>query len=123
MSIASQLPRNCDVTILSEYLPGDPLGPKYASQWADVIWLGVHAPSPREQEMQLNSFSELWHIAQRYPEFGARRIEMTEIMDYGSKEDVCYQNKVPGFRFLSDDELLKGAKFGMKFKTVVITLY
>ncbi|KAK2796748.1 hypothetical protein FQN50_009429 [Emmonsiellopsis sp. PD_5] len=122
MSIASQLPKNCDVTILGEYLPGDPMDQKYVSQWAGAIWLGVHwtPTSPREQEMQLNSFSELWRIAERHPESGARHIEMTEIMDHGSKEAVWYQNKVPGFRFLPDEELPKGAKFGMKYQTVVI---
>ncbi|KAM6508295.1 hypothetical protein FALCPG4_018169 [Fusarium falciforme] len=46
---------------------------------------------------------------------------MTEIMDIGSPDDVWYQNKVPDFRFLSEEELSPGAKYGMKYKTLVIT--
>jgi glycine/D-amino acid oxidase-like deaminating enzyme len=70
--------------------------------------------------MQLNSFSELWRLAESFPESGARHIKMTEIMDYGSKDAVWYQSKVPGFRFLREKELPLGAKFGMEFQTVVI---
>ncbi|PGH15176.1 hypothetical protein AJ79_02541 [Helicocarpus griseus UAMH5409] len=121
MSIASQLPKDSDITILGEFLPGDPMDQRYVSQWAGAIWLGVHTSTPREQKMQLGSFSELWRIAERYPESGARTIEMTEINDYGDKEQVWYQGKVPGFRFLEHHELPRGAKFGMKYQTIVIT--
>jgi hypothetical protein len=92
----------------------------YVSQWAGAVWLGVHASTPREQEMQLNSFSELWRLAESFPESGARHIQMTEIMDHGSKDAVWYQGKVPGFRFLRESELPRGAKFGMQFQTIVI---
>ena len=121
MSIASQLPKNCDVTILGEYLPGDPMDQRYTSQWAGAIWLGTNDATPREQVMQLGSFAELWRLAERSPESGARHIEMTEILDYGSKSDVWFRNKIPGFRALRDDELPKGAKVGHKFHTTVIT--
>lgn len=121
MSIASQLPKNCDVTILGEFLPGDPMDQRYTSQWAGAIWLGVNESSPREQVFQLGSFAELWRIAERYPESGARHIEMTEILDYGSKSDVWFRNKIPGFRALSEAELPKGAKVGHKFHTTIIT--
>ena len=121
MGIASQLPKNTEITILGDFLPGDAMDQRYVSQWAGAIWLGVHDSTPWEQEMQLNSFSELWRIAERHPESGIRQIEMTEIMDNGDPGKVWYQGKVPGFRFLSPSELPKGAKFGMAFQTLVIT--
>ncbi|KFA80072.1 hypothetical protein S40288_08207 [Stachybotrys chartarum IBT 40288] len=46
---------------------------------------------------------------------------MTEIMDRGTKTDVWYAGKVPNFRFLAQDKLPKGALYGMKYKTVVLT--
>ncbi|KAL3480891.1 nucleotide-binding domain-containing protein [Aspergillus californicus] len=121
MGIASQLPKGANITILGEFLPGDPMDQRYVSQWAGAIWLGVHDSTPREQEMQLKSFSELWRIAQRHPESGIRQVTMTEIMDIGEPAQVWYQNQVPGFRFLSPSELPPRAKFGMSFHTVVIT--
>ncbi|KAJ5920160.1 hypothetical protein N7516_011018 [Penicillium verrucosum] len=121
MGIASQLPKNTEITILGDFLPGDAMDQRYVSQWAGAIWLGVHDSTPWEQEMQLNSFSELWRIAERHPESGIRQIEMTEIMDIGDPAEVWYQGKVPGFRFLPPSELPKGAKFGMVFQTLVIT--
>ncbi|KAJ5040127.1 hypothetical protein NUH16_009928 [Penicillium rubens] len=121
MGIASQLPKNTEITILGDFLPGDAMDQRYVSQWAGAIWLGVHDSTPWEQGMQLNSFSELWRIAERHPESGIRQIEMTEIMDIGDPAKVWYQGKVPGFRFLSPSELPKGAKFGMAFQTLVIT--
>ena len=71
--------------------------------------------------MQLNSFSELWRIAERHAESGIRQVKMTEIMDNGNPDQVWYQGKVPGFRLMAPSELLQGAKFGMKFQTVIIT--
>jgi hypothetical protein len=121
MGIASQLPKNAEITILGDFLPGDAMDQRYVSQWAGAIWLGVHDSTPWEQEMQLNSFSELWRIAERHPESGIRQIEMTEIMDNGDPAKVWYQKKVPGFRFLTSSELPTGAKFGMVFQTLVIT--
>lgn len=121
MGIASQLPKSANVTILGEFLPGDPMDQRYVSQWAGAIWLGVHSSTPREQEMQLNSFAELWRIAERHPESGVRQVEMTEIMDDGDPATVWYQGKVPGFRFLAPSELPRGAKFAMQFQTLVIT--
>lgn len=64
MGIASQLPKNTEITILGDFLPGDAMDQRYVSQWAGAIWLGVHDSTPWEQGMQLNSFSELWRIAE-----------------------------------------------------------
>jgi D-amino-acid oxidase len=75
---------------------------------------------PREQHMQLEAFAGLWRIATKHPESSARRATMTEIMDHGSPSQVWYANKVPGFRWMTKEELPEGALYGMKYQTVVI---
>lgn len=121
MTIALGLPKGHDVTIVAEHLPGDYHTKEWASPWAGAIWVGVHASRPAEQAMQLEGFAGLWEIAAKHPESGARRIEMTEIMDRGTKDDVWYAGKVPGFRFLDAHELPDGAIYGMNYWTVVLT--
>lgn len=121
MMAAASLPRNYNVTIVAEYLPGDYGTKEWASPYAGAIWVGVHQSSPREQKMQLEGLMGLLRLAETNPESSVRQIEMTEIMDRGTKADVWYAGKVPNFRFLSDEELPKGAIYGMKYKTVVLT--
>ncbi|RSM12182.1 hypothetical protein CEP52_002599 [Fusarium oligoseptatum] len=113
MVIAASLPKEYDVTIVAEHMPGDYDTKDWASPWAGAIWVGVHDSRPHEQKMQLEGFAGLWKIAEKHPESSARQIEMTEIMDRGSKSDVWYADKLPGFRFLSKDELptARGVKF------------
>lgn len=121
MTIAATLPRDYDVTIVAEHLPGDNHTKEWASPFAGAIWVGVHASRPAQQKMQLEGFAGLWKLAERHPESSVRQIAMTEIMDRGSKDDVWYAGKLPGFRFLSQDELPDGAIYGMKYQTVVLT--
>ncbi|KAH7268912.1 hypothetical protein B0J15DRAFT_233604 [Fusarium solani] len=121
MVIAASLPKEYDVTIVAEHMPGDYDTKDWASPWAGAIWVGVHDSRPLEQKMQLEGFAGLWKLAEKHPESSARQIEMTEIMDRGSKSDVWYADKLPGFRFLSEDELPAGAIYGMKYWTVVLT--
>ncbi|CAH0021052.1 unnamed protein product [Clonostachys rhizophaga] len=121
MMAAASLPRNYNVTIVAEHLPGDYDTKEWASPYAGAIWVGVHQSSPREQKMQLEGLMGLLRLAETNPESSVRQIEMTEIMDRGTKADVWYAGKVPDFRFLSDEELPIGAIYGMKYKTVVLT--
>lgn len=121
MIVAASLPKEYDVTIVAEHMPGDNHTKEWASPWAGAIWVGVHSSRPNEQKMQLEGFAGLWRIAERHPESSARQIQMTEIMDRGTKSDVWYSDKLPGFRFLSDNELPKGAIYGMSYWTVVLT--
>ncbi|RKK11967.1 hypothetical protein BFJ66_g10922 [Fusarium oxysporum f. sp. cepae] len=121
MMAAATLPRDYNVTIVAEHLPGDYHTKEWASPYAGAIWVGVHQSSPREQAMQLEGLMGLLRLAETNPESSVRRIEMTEIMDRGSKEDVWYAGKAPNFRFLSREELPEGALYGMKYTTVVIT--
>lgn len=126
MTIASQLPKDYDITIVGKHLPGDEADMKskeWASPWAAAIWLGTHShlSSSREQRLQLESLVGLMDIAEKHPESSVRKIQIREIMDNGSPEQVWYQHKVPGFRFLNKDEIPRESKFGMTYETVVIT--
>ncbi|KAH6986423.1 FAD dependent oxidoreductase [Ilyonectria sp. MPI-CAGE-AT-0026] len=121
MMAAAKLPRDYDITVVAEHMPGDYDTKEWASPWAGAIWVGVHQSKPEEQKMQLEGFAGLWKLAETNPESSIRQIEMTEIMDRGSKSDVWYAGKLPEFRFLSKDELPKGAIYGMKYKTLVLT--
>ncbi|KAJ4252758.1 hypothetical protein NW762_010664 [Fusarium torreyae] len=121
MLIAAKLARDFDVTIVAEHMPGDYNTKEWASPWAGAIWVGVHQSSPAEQKMQLEGLAGLWRLAETNPESSVRQIQMTEIMDRGSRDDAWYAHKVPEFRFMDDEELPKGAIYGMKYKTVVLT--
>lgn len=121
MTIASQLPKDSEITIVGQHLPGDPPSKEWASPWAATIWVGVHESTPREQMMQLKGFAGLWRLAQTDPDSSVRITECTELMDKGSKQDVWYQGKVPNFRFLDQSEMPEGTLYGMRYQTVVLT--
>lgn len=121
MSIASQLPRDCKVTILGKHLPGDEMDHTYTSQWAGAIWLGTGNASPREQKLQLAAFGDLWRIAEEFPESSVRHTIITDVFDMGEPSDHWFVNKLPEFRMVPKSELPKGAKFGFRYKTCIIT--
>ncbi|KAH7124895.1 hypothetical protein B0J13DRAFT_628204 [Dactylonectria estremocensis] len=102
MMVAASLPKDYNVTIVAEHLPGDYDTKEWASPYAGAIWVGVHQSSPREQKMQLEGLMGLWRLAETNPE-------------------SSYAGKVPEFRFLNQEELPEGAIYGMKYKTIVLT--
>ncbi|KAH6669629.1 hypothetical protein F5X68DRAFT_270974 [Plectosphaerella plurivora] len=109
MMAAATLPRDYDITIVAEYLPGDYHTKEWASPYAGAIW------------MQLQGLRGLLRLAETNPESSVRQIQMTEIMDRGSKDDVWYAGKVPDFKFIDKSDLPPKALYGMTYKTVVIT--
>lgn len=119
MMIANQLPRDYEVTVVGKVLPGDD-SKEWASPWAGACWVGVHDSTPYEQRVQLEGFAGLWKLAAVHPESSARRTTMTEIMDHGTADQVWYAHKLPGFRFLSQQELPQGALYGMTYHTIVL---
>ncbi|CAG9949205.1 unnamed protein product [Clonostachys rosea f. rosea IK726] len=121
LSIASQLPSTYQINILGQHLPGDPFDNDYTSQWAGACWVGVPMSSPRDQRLQLESFAVLWRLAKIHPESGLRRSKMTEIFEYGARDDIWYSSKIPGFRWLDTSELPATARFGMEYQTVCIS--
>ncbi|GME48325.1 aromatic amino acid aminotransferase [Neofusicoccum parvum] len=113
MSIASQLPKGYEITIVARDLPGDPDSLGWASPWAGAVWMGMDGSPPREQKMQLDAFAHMWKLAMTNPESSVKRIEMHDLTDFKKPEDVWYYGKMPGFRVMSKEELPHGAVNGM----------
>ncbi|KAJ5701305.1 hypothetical protein N7488_008853 [Penicillium malachiteum] len=108
MAIASQLPRDYEVTIVARNLPGDPDSTEWASPWAGAVFMGMDGSNPREQRMQLDAFAGWWKLALDNPESSVRRVEMHDLMDFTPLENVWYRDKLPGLRILSKEELPAG---------------
>lgn len=121
MAIASLLSRNHEVTIIAKNLPGDELTQDWASPWAGAVFLGLDGSNPREQKMQLDSFAVLWSLAVSNPESSVKRIEMEDFHDDKTIDQIWYKGKMPEFRVMKANELPKGVKLGMSYKTVVLT--
>ncbi|KAL1623329.1 hypothetical protein SLS56_008329 [Neofusicoccum ribis] len=96
MSIASQLPKGHEITIVARDLPGDPESLGWASPWAGAVWMGMDGSPPREQKMQLDAFAHMWKLAMTNPESSVKRIEMHDLTDFKKPEDVWYYGKMPG---------------------------
>ncbi|GME62498.1 aromatic amino acid aminotransferase [Neofusicoccum parvum] len=121
MSIASQLPKGCEITIVARDLPGDPDSLGWASPWAGAVWMGMDGSPPREQKMQLDAFAHMWKLAMTNPESSVKRIEMHDLTDFKKPEDVWYYGKMPGFRVMSKEELPDGAVNGMCYQSWILT--
>ncbi|KAH6873429.1 hypothetical protein B0T10DRAFT_588801 [Thelonectria olida] len=121
MTIASQLPTDCKITIVGKHLPCDPNDFDYASPWAGACWVGVPDSSPRDQKLQLDAYAGLWKFASEHPDAGLRISDVTEIMEYGSPDAIWFQSSIPGFRFLESDELPPAATWGMTYKSIIIS--
>lgn len=121
MAIASLLSRNHEVTIVAKNLPGDELSKEWASPWAGAVFLGLDGSNAREQKMQLDSFAVLWSLAVTNPESSVKRIEMNDFYDDKMIDQIWYNGKLPEFRVMRQDELPRGVKLGMSYRTVVLT--
>ncbi|KAJ4371411.1 hypothetical protein N0V83_004628 [Neocucurbitaria cava] len=71
--------------------------------------------------MQLDSFAVLWQLAVSNPESSIRRIEMNDFHDDKTIDQIWYRDALPEFRVMKPEELPKGTKLGMSYKTVVLT--
>ncbi|KAL1617032.1 hypothetical protein SLS54_008027 [Diplodia seriata] len=122
LSIAFQLPRTHDITIVARDLPGDPEDSHtWASPWAGAVWLGLDGAPPAEQKMQLDAFAHVWKLALASPESSVKRVEIRDLFDEKRPEELWYWKKMPGLRVLARDELPKGVAHGMAYQTWVLT--
>ncbi|KAL1639393.1 hypothetical protein SLS58_007974 [Diplodia intermedia] len=96
LSVAAQLPRTHDITIVARDLPGDPDSFAWASPWAGAVWLGLDGAPPAEQKMQLDAFAHVWKLALARPESSVKRVEMHDLLDEKRPEDLWYYKKMPG---------------------------
>ena len=125
MAVASQLPKNYDVTVVARNLPGDDPDNNdgWASPFAGAIWSGMEGSSEREQRMQLDSLAIWRQIGLTDPESSVRRTEMLEVFDTGTLEErVWYRYKIPGFAEVQLSELeLEDAAFAIKYDSIVVS--
>ncbi|VUC32834.1 unnamed protein product [Clonostachys rosea] len=121
LTIASQLPRGYDITIVARDLPGDPESQDWASPWAGAVFMGMLPSTEDEQKMQLDAFWTWWKLALEHPDSSCRRVDMLDLIDGSSEDKVWYANKLPGYRVLTKDEMPSGASFGMAYKSIIVT--
>ncbi|KAI0098158.1 nucleotide-binding domain-containing protein [Nemania sp. FL0031] len=99
MSIASQLPKDCDITIVARDLPGDEPSQGWASPWACAGWVALGG-SPLEQQMQLDALSFCRQLAVSHPESSVKINELTDVYDLGatSVSDLWYHDRLPDYK-------------------------
>ncbi|CAI6041285.1 unnamed protein product [Clonostachys chloroleuca] len=121
LTIASQLPADYKVTIVGKHFPDDPNDFDYASHWAGACWVGVPKSSAHDRKLQLDSYAGLWNIASEHDDAGLRISEVTEIMEFGSPDDIWFKSHIHGFRYLRPEELPEPATWGMTYKSIIIS--
>ncbi|KAK2811946.1 hypothetical protein FQN50_001653 [Emmonsiellopsis sp. PD_5] len=120
LASASILSKFYDVTIIARDLPGDDWSYGWASPWAGAVFLGLDGSTPREQQMQRDSFAFLWNLAKTHPESSIRRIEMHDFQDVSPLEQIWYRDLMPEFRVMAPEDCPEGVKLGMSYQTVVL---
>ncbi|KAI0529785.1 nucleotide-binding domain-containing protein [Xylaria digitata] len=116
MSIASQLPKDCDITIVARDLPGDAPSQDWSSPWACAGW------------MQLDALSFCRKLAASHPESSVRINELTDVYDVGatSASELWYHDRVPGYeavdavRFALGEEE-KSPAVAVRYSSFVLT--
>ncbi|KAI0160596.1 nucleotide-binding domain-containing protein [Xylariaceae sp. FL1272] len=109
MTIASQLPRDYEITIVARDLPGDDLSQDWASPWACAGWVALGG-SPLEEQMQLDALAFCRKLAASHPESSVRLNKLTDVYDVGATtvSDLWYRDRVPDF------EVLDASQFALK---------
>ncbi|KAI1124610.1 nucleotide-binding domain-containing protein [Nemania abortiva] len=99
MSIASQLPKDYDITIVARDLPGDEPSQDWASPWACAGWVALGG-SAREQQMQLDALSYGRKLAASNPESSVKINELTDVYDVGATSalELWYHERVPDYK-------------------------
>ncbi|KAJ6441133.1 kinesin [Purpureocillium lavendulum] len=145
LSVARLLCRSHEVTVIARDLPGDKPSLDWASPWAGAVFLGLDGSTPREQEMQRDSFAYLWALAVTHPESSVRRIEMHDLQETTTLDKIWYRDFMPEvthafkftksqvntrihsntihlqFRVMGLEELPSGVSLGMSYKTIVLS--
>ncbi|KAF2963141.1 hypothetical protein GQX73_g10427 [Xylaria multiplex] len=119
MSIASQLPKDCDITIVARDLPGDAPSQDWSSPWACAGWVALGG-SAREQRMQLDALSFCRKLAASHPESSVRINELTDVYDVGasSSSELWYHNRILGYETVDAAGFVLGE--GEKYPAVAV---
>ncbi|KAK0650025.1 hypothetical protein B0T16DRAFT_389967 [Cercophora newfieldiana] len=117
MTIASQLSKTYEVTIVARDLPGDAPSQDWASPWACAGWVALGG-SPLEEQMQLDTLAIFRKLAAAHPESSVRCGELTDIYDEspGDAKTLWSCNRVPGFQELPAKE----GGLAVKYASIVV---
>ncbi|KAI1264862.1 nucleotide-binding domain-containing protein [Xylariaceae sp. FL1019] len=110
MTIASQLPRDYEITIVARDLPGDDPSQDWASPWACAGWVALGG-SPLEEQMQLDALAFCRKLATSHPESSVKLNKLTDVYNVGASavSDLWYRERVPDFKVLDASHFaLKG---------------
>ncbi|KAK1753805.1 hypothetical protein QBC47DRAFT_347920 [Echria macrotheca] len=120
MAIATQLPRDCDVTIVARDLPGDSPSQDWASPWACAGWVALGG-SPLEEKMQLDALAYLTRLAVSHPDSGVVLSHLTDLHDNGTEraEDLWSFGRLPGLTAIPEPASL-GTKLAVRYPSVVV---
>ncbi|KAL4939075.1 hypothetical protein BDV06DRAFT_225353 [Aspergillus oleicola] len=120
LAVASQLPKDYDITIVARNLPGDAESDEWASPWAGAVFMGMDNSIEKEQKLQLDSFSVWWKLALSHPESSIRRVRMQDLIDSTPLDKLWYHKKMPGFRVMGKEELPPDAPLGMEYESIIL---
>ncbi|CAH0004483.1 unnamed protein product [Clonostachys byssicola] len=123
MSIASQLPKNYEITIVARDLPGDDPSQRWCSPWACAGWVALGG-TPLEQKMQLDTLAYCSKLAKTNPESSIRCSELTDLYEVGatSAKELWYHEMVPGYQELNPAQVPSGQAVDLAVKYNSFTL-
>ncbi|TEB29963.1 D-amino-acid oxidase [Coprinellus micaceus] len=112
-----------DVAVVAETLPTDPLTIRYTSHWAGAhhVYSG-RDPTTFQHKLEVDTFKKLWELSAHGTDTEKYFLRIDEA-EYFHDEDGAATTPLkdmPNFRVLPKEELLAGAKSGVKFSTVTI---
>ncbi|KAI1148311.1 nucleotide-binding domain-containing protein [Nemania diffusa] len=127
MTIARQLPKDCDVTIVARDLPSEMPSQDWASPWACPGWVALGG-SAREQQMQLDALASCRKLAVSHSESSVRTNELTDVYGVGkaSASDLWYHGRLLGYKIVDAAQFaLEGGKtqpvVAVQYSSFVIT--
>ncbi|KAK5083090.1 hypothetical protein LTR05_006972 [Lithohypha guttulata] len=88
---ASALARENEIIIVARNLPGDGLSAEWASPWAGASFIAGGTSSRIEQQMQLDTYSQLSHWAENYPESSVRLITLEDFFDFDDNSQIWWR--------------------------------
>jgi D-amino-acid oxidase len=119
-----------DITILARDLPGD-TAPTYASAWAGANWISSALDNGPQEEWDRVTYLKFQELAKNSPASGIESMELRSIYDDEIENvnilskttgKIWYENLAGGIRYLAQDQLPEGAKFGFDVNTFIVNV-
>lgn len=118
------------VLILAKDLPGDST-PTYASAWAGGNWISSATDNGPHEEWDRVTYLKFQQLVSTRPECGIQPMDLRSVYEYDIENadllsqvtnKIWYDDLVGGIRYLPENELPEGAKFGFDVATFVINV-